>query len=110
MYIFAYIIYIVALVARTPLVGEIVDSMWVTDTSYTNLSLINKSNAKHPEFPGPVMLPFQKDAPIFRRFALEIVNGNPKLLDVKKVGHNMDNSMKKGFGEIFRNAENLICI
>ena len=56
------------------------------------------------------MLHFQKDAPIFRRFALEIVNGNPKLLDVKKVGHDMDNSMKKGFGEIFRNAENMICI
>ena len=97
-------------VLRVDTTFEIVDGMWVTDTSYTNISLINESNAKHPEFPGPVMLHFQKDAPIFRRFALEIVNGNPKLLDVKKVGHDMDNAIKKGFGEIFRNAENLICI
>ena len=89
---------------------EIVEGMWVTDTSFTNTALINERDSKHPEFPGPVMLHFQKDRPIFRRFATEIVNGNPNLLEIKKIGHDMDSATKNGFKDIFRKSESLICI
>ena len=38
---------------------ELVDGLWLTDTTYLNESLINESK-KHPEFPGPSFWHFKK--------------------------------------------------
>ena len=89
---------------------EIVNGMWVTDSSFTNNSLINDRDRKHPEFPGPFMLHFRKDAPVFQRFALEIVNGNLNLFEVRKIGRDMDRALKKGLTAVFREADDLVCL
>ena len=39
---------------------EIIDNLWLTDTSFTNESLTDE-NKNHPEFPGPYMVHFRKD-------------------------------------------------
>ena len=39
---------------------ETIDGLWFTDTSYTNLSLLDE-NHKHQEFSGPNMAHFRKD-------------------------------------------------
>ena len=56
------------------------------DTSFTNITLVDKINGKHPEFPGTVMLRFKKDESTYRRLALEILNRNPSLAEIKKGG------------------------
>ena len=40
---------------------ELVDGLWLTDTTYTNESLINESK-KHPEFLRPKFLAFQEES------------------------------------------------
>ena len=89
---------------------EIIDGLWVTDTSFTNTSLINERDGKHPEFPGPLMLHFKKDSETFKRFAAEIILGNPTLMDIKKIGHDMDPALKKGLKSIFNKSETLLCV
>ena len=44
---------------------ELVDGLWLTDSTYTNEALVN-SQEKHPEFPGPSMWYFHKDQNIYR--------------------------------------------
>ena len=56
------------------------------------------------------MLHFRKDNTVFQRFALEMVDGNPSLLGLRKVGHDMDPALKKGCQAVFKEAENLLCI
>ena len=70
---------------------EIIDGLWVTDTSYTNESIIKADDQENPEFPGPMMVHFRKDEATYRRFAGELVTENPALLNVRKIGTDMDN-------------------
>ena len=97
-------------VLRIDTTFEIVDGMWLTDTSYTNTSMINSTDSKHPDFPGPLMLHFRKDHSMFRRFALEICAGNPNLLGLRKVGQDMDSACKKGLQSVLKEAEILLCL
>eukprot|EP00112_Aurelia_sp_Birch-Aquarium-sp1_P016153 Seg3637.1 transcript_id=Seg3637.1/GoldUCD/mRNA.D3Y31 product="hypothetical protein" protein_id=Seg3637.1/GoldUCD/D3Y31 len=97
-------------VQRVDTTFEIIDNCWVTDTSYTNESLVSESNGKHPEFPGPIMLHFRKDQPTYRAFASSLVAHNPRLLHVKKFGTDMDKALSGGFGDIFQNADRLTCL
>ena len=39
---------------------EVIDSFWLTDTSFTIESLVDE-NKNHPEFPGSYMIHFCKD-------------------------------------------------
>ena len=63
---------------------ELVDGLWLTDTTYTNESLINESK-KHPEFPGPSFWHFKKSRESYRRFAGELAIAKPELLGLKKM-------------------------
>ena len=79
---------------------DLVYGLWLTDTSYRNLALVDK-NGSHPEFPGPSMWHFRKDRLEFRAFAAAIVNVAPKLLKLKKVGHDLDLATAQGMEDIF---------
>ena len=54
---------------------------WLTDTSYCNRRLLVDTTGKSPVCFGPCMFHFKKDEEAFRRFALEICAGNPKLIN-----------------------------
>ena len=80
---------------------EVCEGLWLTDTSYPNLSLL-KDDGTHPEFPGPSFWHFRKDRKAFRRFASELVVECPELLDLPRIGHDLDKSQMLGFKDIFR--------
>jgi hypothetical protein len=87
---------------------ELVDSLWLTDTTFTNEALIDL-NGKHPEFPGPSFWHFKKTRESYRRFAGELAIAKPELLGIKKIGHDLDQAIAKGVTDIFREAEQLYC-
>ncbi|XP_066914107.1 uncharacterized protein [Clytia hemisphaerica] len=88
---------------------SILPGLWLTDTSYQHLGLV-KSDGKHPEFPGPMMLHFRKDTEEFRYFAMEIALQKPELINgLKKVGHDLDKATAQGFKDIFRLSDALWC-
>ena len=87
---------------------ELVDGLWLTDTTYANESLINQSN-KHPEFPGPSFWHFKKSRESYRRFAGELTIAKPELLGMKKIGHDLDKAIAGGMTDIFRDADNVWC-
>ena len=73
---------------------EIMDKLWLTDTSYTNTALIKTQNTKHPEFPGPVMVHFTNNQGMYRCRATEIVTAKPNLSNISMIGHDMDQAVK----------------
>ena len=82
--------------------------MWLTDTSYRNLVLVDK-NGSRPEFPGPSMWHFRKDRHKFRAVAAAVVSLAPKLLKLKKVGHDIDLATAQGMEDIFTDPKHLWC-
>ena len=87
---------------------ELVDGLWLTDTTYCNEALVN-SKGKHPEFPGPSFWHFRKTRECYRRFPGELVILKPELLGIKKVGHDLDKALSSGLTDIFQGATNLWC-
>ncbi|RMX57773.1 hypothetical protein pdam_00006752 [Pocillopora damicornis] len=87
---------------------ELVDGLWLTDTTYTNESLIDQSN-KHPEFPGPSFWHFKKSRESYRRFAGELIIAKPELLGIKKIGHDLDKAIAGGMTDILKDADNVWC-
>lgn len=87
---------------------ELVDGLWLTDTTYTNKALVDLKG-KHPEFPGPSFWHFRKTRESYRRFAGELVIQKPELLGLKKIGHDLDKAISNGFGDIFQAAKKLYC-
>ena len=87
---------------------ELVDGLWLTDTTYTNEALVDLKG-KHPEFPGPSFWHFRKTRESYRRFAGELVIQKPELLGLKKIGHDLDRAISNGFGDIFQGAKKLHC-
>lgn len=61
-------------ILRVDTTFELVDGLWLTDTTYTNEPLINL-NGKHPEFPGPTFWHFQKTRESYSHFAGELIIG-----------------------------------
>ena len=84
---------------------EIIDKLCLTDTSYTNTALIETQDAKHPEFPGSMMVHFTKDQETYRCLATEIVTVKPNLSNISMIGHDMDQGIKNGPTNIFSRAE-----
>lgn len=74
---------------------EICDGLWLTDTTYANLALLD-SRGKNPEFPGPSFWHFKKAREAYRRFAGELVIDDPKLAGIKKIGHDLDKALAQG--------------
>ena len=87
---------------------ELVDGLWLTDTTYANESLINQSN-KHPEFPGPSFWHFKKSRESYRRFTGELNNAKPELLGITRIGHDLDKAIAGGMTDVFRDADNVWC-
>lgn len=84
--------------------------MWVTDTCYRNQRLINPENDQHPIFPGPALFHFTKDEQTFSRLALEMVDAEPGLANIKKIGVDMEEAIAKGFRRVISNASILYCV
>lgn len=70
--------------------------LWATDTSYRNQRLINPRMNDHPVFLGPVILHFTKDESIFKRLALEMIAFNPNIINLKKIGVDMEAAIFNG--------------
>jgi hypothetical protein len=95
-------------ILRVDTTFELVDGLWLTDTTYANEALLDTNN-KHPEFPGPSFWHFRKTRECYRRFAGEIIVNKPELLGIKKVGHDMDKALSQGLCDVFRDAKKLWC-
>ena len=52
---------------------------------------------------------FKKDREEFRTFAASMVNSAPELLNLKKVGHDLDMATAQGMEDIFIDAKHLWC-
>ena len=87
---------------------DLFPGLWLTDTSYACLALINKEN-KHPQCPGPSMWHFRKDTAEFRTFALELVTALPELINIKIIGHDLDKATAVGFKSVFTSSKHLWC-
>lgn len=95
-------------ILRVDTTFELVDGLWLTDTTYTNEALIDLKG-KHPEFPGPSFWHFRKTRESYRRFAGELVIQKPELLGLKKIGHDLDKALSNGFTDVFQDAKTLYC-
>ena len=89
---------------------EIMDKLWLTDTSYTNTALIKTQNTKHPEFPGPVMVHFTNNQGMYWRCATEIVTAKPNLSNIWMFVHDMDQAIKNGLTSNFSRVDSLVCL
>ena len=87
---------------------ELIDGLWLTDTTYTNEALLD-SQGKHPEFPGPSMWHFRKDRQCYRRFAAELVMVEPELKNIKKIGHDLDQAIPNALIDIIPDARRIWC-
>ncbi|XP_022809025.1 uncharacterized protein LOC111346004, partial [Stylophora pistillata] len=89
---------------------ELVDGLWLTDTSFQHEGLINERNAnKHPEFPGPSFWHFRKNRETYRRFAGELLIQKPELSGIQKIGHDLDKAIARGMTDVFQDAKNVWC-
>ena len=88
---------------------EICEGLWLTDTSYSNLSSVKKSDGKHPDFPGPGFWHFKKDRTTFRRFAAELLIENANLQQLPRIGHDLDKAQMLGFRDIFTSSSSAWC-
>ncbi|KXJ09617.1 hypothetical protein AC249_AIPGENE23030 [Exaiptasia diaphana] len=87
---------------------ELVDGLWLTDTSFQHEGLIcERDSRRHPEFPGPSFWHFCKNRETYRRFAGELLIEKPELSGIKKVGNGLDKAIAKGMKDIFKDAKNV---
>ena len=73
-------------ILRVDATFELIDGLWLTDTTYTNEALLD-SQGKHPEFPRPSMWHFRKDRQCYGKFAAELVMVEPEFKNINKIGH-----------------------
>ena len=83
--------------------------MWLTDTAYQNLRLINGKN-QHPWFYGPCLFHMKKGSETFSRFALDMVVSSPGLKNPSFLGTDMEKAMFDGFKRVFPDLKNLLCV
>ena len=75
-----------------------------------NQCLVVKATGKSPVFFGPCMFHFKKDKEAFTQFALEVSAGNPKLIELKTVGVDMESAIYQGFKSNFNDLSRFICV
>ena len=68
---------------------EICDELYLTDTTYPNLSL-HDINGKHPKFLGPSFWHFKRTRETYRRFAGELLIYKPLLINLHKIEYDLD--------------------
>ncbi|XP_066932127.1 uncharacterized protein [Clytia hemisphaerica] len=87
---------------------ELADGLWLTDSCYENLSLIDE-HGKHPFFPGPSRWHFRKDTSEFRKFATDMISFAPETIELRKLGFDLDQAQSKGLKEVFKNSFSCWC-
>ena len=88
---------------------ELVDGLWLTDSTFTHEGLVVAGTGKHPKFPGPSLWHFRKDRQTYRRFAVEMVMGDPGLINIKKIGHDLDRTIPNSLTDVFKDAQTFWC-
>lgn len=83
---------------------EIVDGLWLTDTTYTKEALIDLKG-KHPEFPGPSFWHFHKMQESYRHYVGELAIQKPELLGLEKIGRDLNKALSNHFTDVFQNAK-----
>ena len=82
-------------------------NLWLTDTLWENLRLLN-ADGKHPWFPGPILLHFQKKNDTFKKFYLEMIQMNSGLMELKTLGTDRERAFYLGFKEVNKSLLNLL--
>ena len=95
-------------VLRVDTTFELVEGLWLTDMTYTNKALIDLKG-KNAEFPEPSFWHFRKTRECYQRFAGEIVIKKPELLNIKKIGHDLDKALSQGLCDVFNEAKRVWC-
>ena len=72
-------------------------NMWITDTCYHNKRVINPETGTNPIFLGPTLFHFTKDDKKFSGLALELLDTDPELINVKTIGADMKEAITKEF-------------
>ena len=84
-------------------------NMWITDTSYRNKQLLSSRTRKNRVHLGPVMMHFTKYEETFRRFCVELISANPQLINLEKVGVNMEAAIFNGFQSVILKLLQVYC-
>lgn len=84
--------------------------LWITDTAYRNKRLVSRRSGNHPVCLGPCMFHFSKGRVTFRRFCSEIVTAEPGILDLRKLGVDMEAAIFQGFHDVIQNLKQLYCV
>ena len=74
---------------------EICNRLYVTNTTYPNLSL-HDINGKYLEFLGPSFWLFKRTREANRRFVGELLVYEPLLINLQKIGHDLDKDLAEG--------------
>ena len=82
--------------------------MWITDTSYKNLWLINADTGKNPAHSEPIMAHFTEKEKTFFLFALEPFLESPNLNNLKMVGVDLESAIYNYFRKIIPNVARLV--
>ena len=71
-------------------------NMCLTDTCYHNRIIINLKTGNNPNFLGPTLFHFTKDDKTFSRLALELLDNESELMNLKTIGADIEESISKG--------------
>ena len=82
----------------------------ITDTSYRNKGLINRESEKNLIFLGRIMFYFTKGEGAFGQFALELLAADPKLVELKNLGVDMQSAICQGFTNFIPSINRLLCV
>ena len=77
---------------------------------YRNRRLVVKPMGKSPVFLGPCMSHFKTDGEAITRFALEMYAGNPKVIELKAAGVEMESANYQGFKSNFQDLSRFVCV
>ena len=83
---------------------------WLTGISYRNKRFINREFGENPIFVGPMMLHFTKDEGTFGRIALELLAADPKLIELKNLGVDLESAIYQGFKSFIPSINRLLCV
>ena len=82
----------------------------ITDTSYRNKRFINRESEKNLIFLGRIMFYFTKGEGDFGQFALELLAADPKLVEPKNLGVDMQSAICQGFTNFIPSINRLLCV
>ena len=85
-------------------------NLWVTDSCYKNDRIVHNVTGNHPVFLGPLLFHFTKDESTFTRFALEMIALDPEVINIKKIGSDMEKAIYNGVKAIIPSAGQLYCV